>query len=389
MQHALWKPMSVGRIIDRGFQLYRSYFGKLMLVMLMTYGPFFLVSELMTGRKGQGGAGSLFQTIAKGGKAEDYFSQYLLHNSASLDGVYGILYLVLVLPIGAFVLFPVALAAVVGLVHRHVQAEEVPSAWELVKNALRRLGPMAGSTFLFVLMVLGIYAVAIGGIVGLTAAMFAGSAAPRFGGTGPGVGVAAVFGVLLFLFIVVAVGAIVWLMIRWGYYLPFVAMKEEGIGFRRSWRLTKRNFWRLFLLYFILTAILYMISFVLQMAVIGLIGMTVLGKLVQALVSMVVMPMYLLPYAVSFFDLRARNEGYGLEALIRRTIGEPGDNASVDEPKGASGAISYGGYGGQAFRAAKDEPGMTPPEAAGNDGADIGGADRYKERDPDDGDSER
>lgn len=349
MQHALWKPMSVGRIIDRGFQLYRSYFGKLMLIMLITYGPFFLASELMTRRVSKG-AGSLLGTIAKGGSPQDFFSDYLQQNPAAFDTVNGLLYLLLVLPIGAYVLFPIALGAVVGLVHRHVHAVEVPPAWELVKNALRRLGPMARSTFLFSLMLLGIYAVAAAGIIGLSVALFAGA--------GRATAMTAVLGMVLFFFILAVAGITVWLMIRWGYSLPFVAMKEEGIGFRRSWQLTKRNFWRMFLLFFILTAIMYTISAVLQLMLIGVIGMGVFGKLIQALVSMLVMPLYLLPYAVSFFDLRARNEGYGLEELIRRTIGDNGGGEDGGDSDG------NGGYGGQAVPVAPYDSSPAPAAEA-------------------------
>ncbi|MFC0211270.1 hypothetical protein ACFFK0_02200 [Paenibacillus chartarius] len=318
MHKAIWRPLSVGRVIDRGFQLYRTYFVKLMMIVLMTYGPFYLLSLLVQGG-GQEAQGSLLGSLGDTDSLMEWVESFNNQNASMFEGWRGIVYVLVIIPIGVFFLFPLATGAVVGLVHHAVHGEDIPSAWTLVKRSLKRIGLLAGSTFLFSLMFIAVYAAAAGGIIGLMIAVFAGGGLAG-GGAGSNVALGIVLMLLFFLFLFALVIVLVWLAVRWGYFLPFVALGEEKIGFRRSWRLTKRNFWRMLLMWIVVGGILNVITMVFQLLIIAVLGGSIFGSLLEAIVSMLAMPIYMLPYVVSFYDLRARNEGYGLEELIRRTL---------------------------------------------------------------------
>jgi hypothetical protein len=325
MQNASARPMGIGRLLDRSFQLYRKHFVVLTFIMLILYGPYYLLQHLLTFQETATTSGSFIEQIRSGGSLQDMFgpNSSFLQNDPTLHGegyIGKILILVLVLtPILILGLMPASIASVVHLVKASFYGEETPGLGQLLKKAFSRFWPMAGSTFLFGLIMFGFYlGMAILAIIFAVIFAVGGSFSSTVGGFGGG---ALAFAIVFF--VIIGLGALftfAYFMIRWSYYLPYVALGEESIGIGRSWGLTRKSFWRLFGMYIVLTLILYLFLAVVQLVIAATLGLGLGAQLLQSLISILVMSLWFLPYAVSFFDLRVRNEGLGLQSLIDSTI---------------------------------------------------------------------
>jgi hypothetical protein len=319
----LIKPMGIGQLVDRSFQLYRKHFVKLMLLMLILFGPIYLLQSLLLSNGEVTRTDSLFQQLQDGSSYEDMLAS--LESNSNSTGIWQIIVLiVIVVPILLIIIAPVAVSTIVHMVRAFLSGEPIPEVGELLSKAFRRLGPLAGSSVLVGLILFGIYIVTVIAIVLLIVlgAVIVG-AANGFGDTSPGIGMILfmVFGGIALLFGMVLL--LSYFVIRFCYYLPFVALGEESIGIGRSWTITRKSFWRLFLMYLVLTIILYTIISVTSLLLTFFTG-GLTSQLLQSMVSIVLMPLWFIPYVLSFFDLRARNEGNGLEDLIQSTIQENG-----------------------------------------------------------------
>ncbi|SDO90198.1 hypothetical protein SAMN04487897_12651 [Paenibacillus sp. yr247] len=323
MQNVPLRPMGIGRILDRSFQLYRRHFVKLTLIMLILFGPFYLLQHLLTYQETASTSASILDQIRNGGSLQDMFGpgSFLQKNTAMQAGdIWKTLLLVLVLvPIMILGLMPASAASVVHLVKASLFGEEIPGVGQLLKKSFRRFWPLAGSTFLDALIMFGLY-IGLAIVIVIFAIVFAigGSFSSAIGGLGGGA-----MALTIIFFVILGLGAIftfTYFFIRWCYYLPFVALGEESIGLGRSWKLTRRSFWRLFWMYVVLTLILYLFLFVIQLIIAAVFGLGLWAQLLQSLISILVLSLWFLPYAVSFFDLKVRNEGLGLESLIESTI---------------------------------------------------------------------
>lgn len=325
MQNASARPMGIGRLLDRSFQLYRKHFVVLTFIMLILYGPFYLLEQLLTFQETATTSGSIIEQIRNGGSLQDMFgpNSAFLQNDPTLHGkgyVWKMLILALVLtPIMILGLMPASIASVVHLVKASFYGEETPRLGQLLKKSFSRFWPMAGSTFVFGLIMVGFYfGMAIIAIIFAVIFAVGGSFSSTVGGFGGG----ALAFVIVF-FVIIGLGALftfAYFMIRWSYYLPYVALGEESIGIGRSWGLSRKSFWRLFGMYVVLTLILYLFLAVVQIVIAAAFGVGLGAQLLQSLASILVMSLWFLPYVVSFFDLRVRNEGLGLQSLIDSTI---------------------------------------------------------------------
>ncbi|GFZ78203.1 hypothetical protein GCM10008018_24580 [Paenibacillus marchantiophytorum] len=337
MQNTSLRPMGIGRILDRSFQLYRKHFVTLTLIMLILYGPFYLLEQLLTYQETAITSTSILDQIRSGKSLQDMFEtgSYFQNNPSVQDENYigRMLLLVLVLlPIMLLGLFPTSVASVVHLVKASLFGEEIPSVGQLLRKSFRRFWPLAGSTFLDGLIMVGLY-IGLAIIIVIFALIFVvgGKFSNAFGNFGGGaVALTVVFFILLTLGVLFG---FCYFFLRWSYYLPFVALGEESIGIGRSWKLTRKSFWRLFGMYLVLSLILYLFLAVIQLIIAAVFGMGLWSQLLQSLVSIVVMSLWYLPYAVSFFDLKVRNEGLGLEGLMEQTMANPAlDNSEELEP---------------------------------------------------------
>ncbi|TXK80990.1 hypothetical protein [Paenibacillus sp. N3.4] len=330
MSNVMLRPMGIGRILDRSFLLYRKYFVTLMLIMLILYGPFYLLQHLLTYQETAAvTTTSLLDQIRSGSSWQDILeSGSFIQNRPSTADVWKMMVLVIVLvPVFILGLMPVSVAAVVHLVRASLFGEEIPGVGQLLKKSFRRFWPLVGSTLLDLLIIFGLYigiiiiffiiafVLSIGGII-----------SNSIGGFGAGAAVfAIIFGILIGLGFIIGLS---YFIIRWCYYLPIVALGENPIGLNGSWRLTRNNFWRLFLMFFVFILIVYLFLGVSQLIIAAVFGLGLWSQLLQSLLSILVAPLWILPYAISFFDLKVRNEGLGLESLIQNTI-----YPSSSEPK--------------------------------------------------------
>ncbi len=322
MQNASLRPMGIGRILDRSFQLYRKHFVTLTMIMLILYGPFYLLEQLLTYQEtAVSTSSSILDQIRSGASMQDLFGSgaFMQNKQTPIDVGKVLLLLLVLIPIMILGLMPASIASVLHLVKASLFGEETPGVGVLLRKSFRRFWPLAGSTFLDALIMFGIY-IGLAIIIVIFVIVFAigGNLSSSVGGLGGG---AVVLSIIFF--VILGLGAIFtfsYFLIRWCYYLPFVALDEESIGLGRSWKLTRKSFWRLFLMYFVLTLILYLFLAVIDLIIVAIFGLGLGGQLLQSLISILVTPLWVLPYAVSFFDLKVRNEGLGLESLIESTI---------------------------------------------------------------------
>ncbi|MBD0383656.1 hypothetical protein [Paenibacillus sedimenti] len=315
------RPMGIGRILDRSFQLYRKHFVKLTLVMLILYGPFYLLQHLLLYQEAANTTVSILDQIRTGASWQEILQSGSAFRSAAsgVDVWKTLLFTLVLLPLFLLGLMPASVASVVHLVKANLLGEEIPGATQMLKKSFRRFWPLAGSTVLDLLIMVGMYiGFALIVIVLVMIFVFGAGISNAVGG---GAGGLAVFGIIFFIVLGLAV-IVTWsyFFIRWVYYLPFVALGEDSIGLGHSWRLTRKNFWRLFLMYVVLTLILYLFLVVIELIIAAVFGMGLGGQLLTSLVSILVSPLWLLPYAISFFDLKVRNEGLGLDSLINNMV---------------------------------------------------------------------
>ncbi|XID91571.1 hypothetical protein ACF3MZ_24150 [Paenibacillaceae bacterium WGS1546] len=295
MPQEVMKPMGVGRMLDLSFQLYRKHFVKLMLIVLICFGPFYLVRAMVQGQSEQ----SLWDV--------DEIMNYSISDAEPLISQDNAVLFLLLAVLIVFILTPVAAAAIVFLVHPALKGEEAPSALQLLRMSFKRYWGLLGSSILFGLILIGliiIFVIAFT-ILGVISAVI------------PGIG-----GILFFLLAVGAVFGFYYFVIRFMYFLPVVAYREESVGIGRSWELTRKSFWRLFGLFFVLMLLTYIFNVVASL-LLSLVPMNgILSVLLQLFVNLLVAPMIFVAYAVSYTDLRIR-DGMGLEEMISRIVPDP------------------------------------------------------------------
>jgi hypothetical protein len=321
MEQPLVRPMGIGRILDRSFQLYRKHFVKLLLIMLILFGPFYLLQSLFFSSMNTMGVGSIIADIQSGASLDSILQGVGANRASNSMGIGQVLLLIFVFaPVFMFGITPVAVASVLFIARSALLGEEAPSVGELLKKAFRRFWPMVGNSLIFAVIMFGLY-------IGFALVMIIGFVVFSLGagitqGIGAGSGTGLAIFMVIFMILIIIGFLLGWsfFFIRWGYFLPYVAFAEESIGIGRSWHLTRRSFWRLFLMYFLLSIVVYIFVLIIALLIGWITGGGLFGQLLQSLVSIVIAPLMILPYAISFFDLRARNEGMGMDDLIRSTV---------------------------------------------------------------------
>jgi hypothetical protein len=332
MQQMQVKPMGVGRILDRSFQLYRKHFVKLTLIVLLLFGPYYLIQNLILVNQSTLGTSMLIDEYRAGSSFEDILDSMAALGETNPFGsnIQAVLYVLILLPVFFLGLMPMGVASIVYLVKASLQGEAIPTVGQLLKSSLKRFWPMAGNTALMGMIISGLYmAFVIFLIIGMLIFIFGLGITEGFNGGGMSPGLIVVSVILGIALLVGSIIGLLYFLFRWGYYLPLVVLKEETIGFGRSWKLTRRSFWRLLLLYVVLSIVLSIISGILSLVITFIVGAGLFSQLLQALISVLIAPLWILPYVLSFFDLRIRNEGLGLESMIQTTVY---GGASMEQP---------------------------------------------------------
>ncbi|REE90658.1 glycerophosphoryl diester phosphodiesterase family protein [Paenibacillus taihuensis] len=304
-------PLGISRMLKYSFQLYKQHFEKLFLLSLFYFGPIYLVMYLLMPAAMEQSSTSLnnLYHIFAGGAIDPTWQRETLDTGAFVSivrmvlfSLFSILYVVL--------LGPVFAAANVFLVQAVFNREAPMSIKEAIKRAFQRFGALLGSSLLFGLIIFGIGIVTMI-LIGILFAIGAGGIYASGGGSVGGT----VVGVVIS-FILIYIGVLLlwsYFVIRWMYYLPVTALREEPLGLGRSWALTRSSFWRLFGVMFVMNLIVGIFSVVVEPlfnAIIGSEGLaTMLGQIVLILLRIVLFPLPVVLYAVSFFDLKVREEG--------------------------------------------------------------------------------
>lgn len=309
------KPMSIGQILDRTFTMYRKHFGKFFLLMLIFFAPLYVIQEMMLND-----IASL--SMLPDGSADPLSGEYLNNLDGSTDfanGWLAVLFLVLIIPLTFLVSTPISTATVVYMVKAQMDGREV-NMKEGIKRAFGRFWPLAGSTIVYGLiafaMVLAIV-LFIAVIAGIIAAIGVGSLGELgFEQLFSDPATLIVGGVLSFILFLVLLLVPGYFLIRWGFFMPAVAMEAGGIGLKQSWNLTKGNFWRVLAVYIVIILMTTVFTIAFQMITLFVLPNSIIGLLVQNLLTLLISPLALIAYAFTYFDLQLRREGTDLEALI-------------------------------------------------------------------------
>jgi hypothetical protein len=331
------KPMGIGRMLDYSFQLYRRHFVKLFLIMLIFLGPIYLLQQLLIPDLMSQDSifiGNIVNDIRSGAVDSTTFQNDMAYGPGEILRIFGFVLIILVY---AITIVPVSQAAIVFFVQDVHAGREPRSIGQILRQSFKRFWPLVGSSLLFgfiltgivitatILMVLVIVSIGFG-------AAFVGSmngAGSQIAAViiGVIVGIVAVFGSV---FIAAFFG------IKFMYYLPITAMNEESIGLGRSWKITRKSFWRLFWTMLVMYLIVYFITAMMTViltVVTSLFLPPLVMQAVMILTNLVLAPLFMVTYAVSYFDLKVRSEGYGLEAIIQETIGEGSISQKRTEPE--------------------------------------------------------
>src|SRR4051794_32222716 len=111
------RPMSIGRILDRSFQIYRKHFVKLTLLMLLLFGPFYLLQSLLLFDQNAAATNSLIDGLRNSFSFDSFINPTVGLNHTSNMNIWAILVFFLVLlPIYALALVPLACASTLFLV---------------------------------------------------------------------------------------------------------------------------------------------------------------------------------------------------------------------------------------------------------------------------------
>lgn len=320
MRELFSKPMRVTEILDSIFRIYKGHFTKIFVTMLIIFGPLTLLSSFITYGFSQH---SIIPDLSTFTSGESFLEGLSGLENGMLEGITParLAMLFILMPILFLIAFPVGVAMMVHMVGAIRKGEDFTFG-EVFQKSIRRLGALIGSSILYGLMVIGVYLAIILVFVLLSFIVGAGLI-----GMFEGSAMAGILGVILlvilgivFLFILPLL-----LLMRWSFYIPIVAVENQGIGIGRSWHLTKGNVWRLlgiFLVIYIITSIFQGVA---SLIFTLLLQMTIVGQIVQVLIDLLILPISLIAYAVLYYDLRVRNEGSDLDEALARSYSAHGE----------------------------------------------------------------
>lgn len=288
------RPKGFGQILDHTFSLSKKHFKDFFLILLIFFGPIYLLQALIQLASGV----SFFREVGAG---ETWFEQVIMSfddtEAVNLGADLGVALTGLIL----IFLAPVATAAVMFAID-HLRKGEEYTVGSVIKQAFSRYWPMLGSTILFCLigfslLVVPMIIVTIAGVIGAM--------------------VLPVVGVILaiLLFVGFSVGAFL-LLTRWSFYFGSVVFREETPGLSRSWKLTKGRTWVLFGLFIIFSLIITMISATLELTFGIFLGNSVLLTLIINVVGIITTLIFTVGYAVMYFDLKIRHDADDLKEMI-------------------------------------------------------------------------
>lgn len=308
MESKLERPLGFGEVLDVTFRIVKEHFGRLFLIMLILIGPLYLLQGLAMLLGGT----PFFSTIAaEGGPWTDSFltamEQTEFEQMISRMDIGALMLYVLALFVMVFVL-PVAWASVILSVDRVRKGEDVRIG-AMIQQATNRYFPLLGGSLVYFLIFAGfLFVFSIVAMVLTTGAIFA--------------GVENSWGSVVAMLILIPILGLasffvfVYFMIRWSFYFAGIVFERISPGLTKSWHLTRYRFWRLFGLYIVLSIITSIVSVVFQTVTLMILGNSVLSTLLFNLMTLLLMMITFVAYAVMYFDLRIRNEGVDVKEMV-------------------------------------------------------------------------
>ena len=279
-------PKSFGKILDHTFSLSKDKFLEFFTVFLIFLGPIYLLQAAI-----QLFSGTPFLRAA--GEGEIWLEQALMSFGES-DAIFADIGVTFVSFISIFLL-PVAMAAIINIVD-HIRKNEEYTLKGIIKKSFSRSG------FLFSMIVFGIitfptfFIVIFSVIAGILH-----------------VGLGIFFAIILSLIAIIGIGL---LLTKWAFYLGFVALGEDSLGFGKSWMITKNRTWATFGIFTVFYIIITIINTTIQLSLAFVLGNSILYTLIIGIVSLFTYMILAIGYAVVFFDLKLRHEAEDLKELI-------------------------------------------------------------------------
>lgn len=315
MLQSLFRPLSFGELLDRSFRLYRQHFLKFILLTLVAFGPVYFLYSLI-----------FSETMGTSLESLRFFGDnYVLDYTSSIESteptisLYVAVALLILMPIMMLVIIPVVFSAVthmVGSIYNHRE----PKIGAALKQSFSRWGQLLANTLLYGLVIGGVYLVVVIAlfVVILFFSLVIGIGMGIAAWTGPGFSPVLIFiGIILYIAFIIGISCLVgFFLFRLGFFIPVVALEGQGIGMGRSWHLTKGNFWRGFMSFTVMGIVTSSLftgnTLIVQMMVPGVF----LKVLFSVVLGILVMPVVLILYSVSYFDMRTRHEGLDLQAML-------------------------------------------------------------------------
>lgn len=332
MEQTTLAPMGVGKLLDRSFSIYRQSFGAFFLLALMLFGPLLLLQDLLL--MDVSSMPFLYQDTSGEDFWESVGQKFMSSDENMTENiVLLLLYLFIVFPVITVAAYPQLMAASLIMTKATVEGETTG-----IKAALRqsfsRFWPLVGSTVLYMLVIMGII-FAFFLLCSLFFLLFifsTGESLEAFFSDDSIFNPVAVIILLLIAYFLIIIGVMLipgFFMLRWGFYLPIVLWKGEGVGLSKSWNLTKGNYWRLFGLYFVVVILYSIFSSGVQFILIGTLGASLISSVLQILLSCLLMPWMLIVYSLAYLDLNVRKEGTDLQAMLNRQQADVGEATAL------------------------------------------------------------
>ncbi len=293
------QPKRFGQILDHTFKLSKRHFPEFFFIMLLFFGPIYLIQALIQLSSGVNffreiGTGetwleSVLMSFEEPETAELFAENFGTELSLTLVGMLSIF------------LAPVAVGAIMFAIDRIRKGEEY-TVGSVIKQAFSRYWPMLGSTILYGIIIFSLLfsSVLVVSLIGIIGAMIH-----------PAIGFLLALGLFLAIFVVLG-----YFLTRWSFYFCSVVFNEGSPGFTRSWRLTKGRAWATFGLFIIFSLIIVCISSAIEFSFGLFLGNSVLLSIIINVVSLFTLLLFTVGYAVIYFDLKVRHDADDLKEMI-------------------------------------------------------------------------
>lgn len=296
MKEEFSKPKGFGEILDHTFRLCKNRFPDFFMIVLIVMGPIYLLQAIILLLSGT-------SFVREVGNGEMWFEQIVstFDETRGTVNTFGAEIGNSISMLLLLVFYPIAAAAVLFAIQRLRNGEEF-TAGIVIKQAFSKFWGIFGSSLLVGIIAFGMIFVSV--LVVIFIGVFGAFIEPVS---------AILLSVVLFL------GA--WLVIallfsRWGFYLGPVVFEGEIPGMGKSWRLTKKRTWKVLGLFLMLLLITGIIGYVVNIIFGLFLGNSVLFTVIAGVVSLFTAMIFMVGYAVIYFDLVTRHDGSDLKEMI-------------------------------------------------------------------------